>query len=150
MSTIEGNDTNQYLIARMVRNAHVPFRLRPNMRINRVWIDDASVRVQVTVYDTTETAREIRFRRRGIRLMSWTGVRPNGTFEKYDEFTSWDDDFVPYVERRYGRTETPDERRARRDWEGMQYRVGTAKSPMDSAGRVLDGDSPMFDYWMKD
>lgn len=150
MSTTKGTDINQYLLARLVRDAHVPFVLRPNMRIDQVWIEPGSVRVSVTVYETTQTAREIRFRRRGSRLMAWTGVRPNGTFKKYDEFTVWDDDFTPYVERRFGRTETPEQTRERRDWEGMQYRVGTPKSPMDNAIVSADPSMPMFDYWMKD
>jgi hypothetical protein len=130
------------------------------------WLAGTSERFSVTldVYEVAETVRELRFVKHGTRMMIWTEIYDftdhtnapdvyarDGSMRAYKctSMTLWDDDFVPFTEHRVGRIETPAEYAARRKWEGEQYRVGSDKSPMDSAYRVTLGDSPMADYWMK-
>jgi hypothetical protein len=123
--------------------------------------ENGTVTVLTEFLDTHETAREVRYVRRGRRLQSWSerydftsdnelkaGERFVGLW-KYREIVMWDDTFSPYTEHKIGRIETPEEYRARRRWEGDQYRVGSSRSPMDSAARVTEGFSPMADYWNK-
>lgn len=137
----------------------LPFELRANNTLVNYTVSPQSVTVLVEFLVTNETAREVRFVRRGRRLMVWKArydfVNPVpsdataiGSWE-YREIVMWDDTFKPYVEHKIGRIESPAEYRARRAWEGDQYRVGSSRSPMDSAYRVTLGDSPMTDYWNK-
>jgi hypothetical protein len=119
-------------------------------------ITDESVLVVIETYRTHETAREIRYIAKGWRIMTWTRRASDDIdFDPtcslldwtYDEMTSWEEDFTPFTEVKFGKSESLAEYTARRDWEGMQYRCGTRSDPMDSASRAAEGYSPMEDYW---
>jgi hypothetical protein len=139
----------------------LPFVLRPTDEILTHSITDDTVTVTLKIYSVRETAREIRYEKSGLRMMVWklafdpeTETMPGYRLTPdecwwFKSMTVWDDpeDFTPWTEHRLGHVLTPEEYTERREWEGMQYRVGTAKTPMDSAGRVVDGPSPMSDYW---
>lgn len=154
-------NTNDAKVAGIITDAlGLPFVLRPTDEILTYGITDDTVSVTLKIYSVRETAREIRYEKSGLRMMVWKlCYDPADEMPGYrltpDEcwwfrsFTVWDDpeDFTPFTERRFGHSLTPDEYTERREWEGMQYRVGTAKTPMDSAGRVTEGYSPMADYW---
>jgi hypothetical protein len=139
----------------------LPFELRANNTLISSNISDNAVTALIEFLVTNETAREVRYMRRGRRLMSWTRVVGDDLYAdfgarqivdgrwEYREIVMWDDTFKPYVENKIGRIETPAEYHARRRWEGEQYRVGSNRSPMDSAHRVTLGASPMEDYWNK-
>jgi len=122
-----------------------PFTLRQGESLIDHQITDSTVSVWVQTHQYVETSREIRYNKRGTRLTVWT-LHANGRVTK-DSFTAWDDTFVPFIEARFGRGETHKEYTDRRAWEGMQYRVGSRHSPMDSAQRASEGYSPMEDYW---
>lgn len=142
------SDSNQRLLHKQVATVlGRPYPIRPNRTILTVAVTDNSITVQSDVYETTEGVREIRFSRHGMRLEAWTRPDAHSPW-KYDCITAWDEDFTPFYERRVGHSQTLAEYRARREWEGMQYRVGTAKSPMDNADRSSDPSAPMHDYWM--
>ncbi len=141
------------------RALNLPWELRANQTLLMYDIRPEAVTVLVEFLDVNETARETRYMRRGRRLSQWearydfTVERPEGEqwvgLWKYTEVVMWDDTFKPYIEHKLGKIETPAEYYARRRWEGDQYRVGSHKSPMDSAQRVSEGYSPMSDYWNK-
>jgi hypothetical protein len=159
------SDTSVHVQVREIASAlGLPFELRANNTLVKYTISDETVTVLVTFVVTNETNREVRYMRRGNRLMQWklttdgTGVGSKLVFPdgkpviarwKYTEVVLWDDAFEPYIENKIGRSETPAEYHARRRWEGEQYRVGSSRSPMDSASRVTEGYSPMEDYWNK-
>ena len=140
----------------------LPFVLRANHTLRKYTVSPNVVTAVVDFITTTETAREVRYTRRGTRLMVWQAT-PDGKIGRsdivaesgdwmqweYSDIVVWDDTFKPYTEIKFGRIETPAEYYARRRWEGDQYRVGSNHSPMDSAQRVAEGYSPMSDYWNK-
>lgn len=137
----------------------LPFALRAHQRIVGYSITDETIAVTIEFYLTSETTRELRFTKKGTRMMVWTAAYDltgdtshilfgrGGRFWTYQEMVAFDPTFVPYIEHKIGRIESPAEYAERRRWEGEQYRVGSHKSPMDSAQRVCDGPSPMADYW---
>lgn len=140
----------------------LPFELRANNTLVKSNISPDAVTVLVEFLVTNETTREVRFMRRGRRLMVWEAspdgkvgrsglVADDGDWMqwKYSEIVMWDDTFKPYIEHKIGRIETPAEYRDRRRWEGDQYRVGSSRTPMDSAYRVTLGHTTdaMTDYW---
>ena len=124
-----------------------PFVLRQGETLIDHEITESKVSVWIQTHETTETTREVRFHKRGIKLCVWTALPHGGV--KFDSFTAWDDDFQPFTEVRFGRGETHAEYTERRAWEGMQYRVGSRHNPMDSAQRASEGYSPMEDYWTR-
>jgi hypothetical protein len=155
-------------LAEFTRETGIRIALPPHATVLNVniesWVAATANKLSVTldVYEVTETVRELRFVRHGKRMMIWTDVSDEvhadptaeydvkgvtGRFYKCMSMTLWDDDFVPFIEHRVGKIETPAEYAARRRWEGEQYRVGTSRNPMDSASRVTEGYSPMSDYW---
>jgi hypothetical protein len=140
------------LAARGVSKAlGMPFVLPRYATIESVTIEDEKVGVVLTIFEVTETKRELRFRKRGTRLMHWT-LDCTGEYEsgwKYDSLTFWHDDFTPYTELVLGRVETPKEYYERRVWEGNVYRPGSDKTPLDSAARVTEGytTESMTKYW---
>jgi len=157
MSTNENAPSVHDSVRAIAAELKLPFVLRANNTLVKYDIKSGErVTVLVEFLTTTETAREVRYTRRGKRLMSWearydyTDI-PEGelTNWKYSEVVMWDDTFEPYVENKIGRIESPAEYAERRRWEGEQYRVGSPRSPMDSAHRVTLGHTPMADYWNK-
>lgn len=155
------SDTSIHDSIREIRDAlGLPWELRANTTLVKYNIEPhTKISVLTEFLVTTETNREVRFTRRGKRLAVWearwdfTEPREPGELFmwKYSEVVMWDDTFEPYTEHKIGRIETPEEYRARRIWEGEQYRVGSAKSPMDSAYRVTLGHTTdaMTNYWNK-
>lgn len=127
-----------------------PIQLTPYQSVLRVDVTDTDVRVVLHVMKYTETAREVRFTKSGIRLRSW---KLNGKLWKENEpFTIWDDDFVPYTEARFGRHISVDEYTEQRRWEAETYRCGSGRTPMDSFNRTVEGGretttDKMFKYW---
>jgi hypothetical protein len=132
------------------------------------WHEGNSPIVSVTlqVLEVKETVRETRYLRRGVKMMIWTCVTGEvnaydahydvisgwGDYWTFQSIVSWESDFTPYTEHKIGRIETPAEYAERRRWEGMQYRVGTSRSPMDNAEVAAcesDTTPAMYRHWMK-
>jgi hypothetical protein len=142
-------ETTPFSQLRLISDAlNRPFTLRQGESLIDFSITDNRVTVHLQVHLTTETTREVRFLKRGIRLTEWKRHSPMHVWQS-DSLTVWDDDFTPFIEARFGRGETHAEYTDRRAWEGMQYRVGSRQNPMDSASRASEGYSPMEDYWTK-
>lgn len=120
-----------------------PFIPRQGQTLVDFKITESRVVVRLEVLSFTESVRDIRFTKKATKLMTWTS---SGS---YEEFVIEDDTFEPYTERRFGSVTSPAEYHEKREWEGMQYRVGSDASPMDSAYRSTLGYAPMADYWMK-
>ena len=111
-------------------------------------ITDTLITVTVRVITVVDTVRETRYTGAVLRMQAWTRGAADGRLA-YQKFEVADDTFVPWTDHKLGKIETPVEYHDRRRWEGMQYRVGTESSPMDSAQRAAEGFSPMQQYWMK-
>ena len=126
------------------------FTLRAHQELVSYQIMDGMVMVALTVHRYTETVRETKLTHRGTRMITFTESTVIPGWWDRQEMTLWDEDFTPYALHQVGRIETPKEYRERRDWEAMQYRVGTSSNPMDNAERSSDPTySPMHDYWMR-
>lgn len=131
------------------RAVNYQFRLSAHQELISYTITDDTVMVALIVHKWREGVSRDYLTHRGTRIMSWERDE-TGNLSLTSSMTMWDEDFVPYSDHKIGRVETPAEYHARRDWEGMQHRVGTHKSPMDNAERSADPSySPMHDYWMK-
>lgn len=158
-------------LAEFTRDTGIRIALPPHATVLNVnldkWANGTDTRLSITldVYEVTESVRELRFVRHGKRMMIWTDQTTPvfhgepveapikteyGTYFSYMGIDLWDDDFVPFTEHRVGKIETPAEYRARRDWEAMQYRVGTPRSPMDNAevsACESDTTPAMYRHW---
>src|SRR4051812_11870735 len=128
------------LEARKVSEAlDMPWQLPRHATIVNWIVTDDRVAVSLEIFEVKETNREDKFTKKGIRLLNWTKNLSARNGWDYSIMTVWDEDFEPYSELKIGKIESPAEYIARREWEGMQYRVGTSHSPMDSASRVTEG-----------
>lgn len=127
-----------------------PFTLRPHQTMIRYSISDETIMVALTVHRYKESIRETKLTHRGTTMITFTASKITPGHWIREEMTVWDEDFTPYALHQVGRIETPAEYRDRREWEAMQYRVGSASNPMDNAERSSDPTySPMHDYWMQ-
>ena len=128
-----------------------PIQLLPYQRVLRVDITDDTVSIVLSVMAYTETSREVRFTKSGIRLKSWKNQ--NGRWIENEPFTIWDDQFIPYIEARFGRHISVAEYREQRQWEADTYRCGTGRTPMDNFNRTVEGGrdtttDKMYKYWV--
>ena len=137
-------------VAREVTEAlGLPFVLPAHATIVSYTISDEKVAVTLEIYKVAETKRELRFLKKGLRLMHWSPSEYAVFGWKYQSMTVWDDDFTPYTELLVGKVETPAEYHERRRWEADCYRVGSHRTPLDNAARVTEGytTEAMTKYW---
>lgn len=132
----------------------IKIRLRPHEEIHTHQASDLQIMVSVRTFEVQETARETRFKKAGWKLYTLTrGSTDHMRWRLSDVTTIWDSSFEPYVLRHYGRTDTPQEARERREWADLCYRPGTDRFPLENLavteGRVMDNDvSPkMRRHW---
>lgn len=111
-------------------------RLRDYETFTGFEIKDDRVNLIIETYDVKETAREDRFNKHGFRMIVLQPV--DGRWHVTFDVTSWDDDFVPFVHARWGRSVSPEEFEEQREWEKLCYRPGTKSTPLDSYDRILD------------
>jgi len=136
-----------------------PVQLRPYESIVRVKVDPEEILLVLQVYDWTETAREVRFHKSGLRMRIWK-LKDGKWKEQFERdpdgkittLTVWDDDFKPYTECKFGYSLSPQEYYDRLERERMTYRPGTFRTPLDSFERTVQcgpsGTTPkMYRYW---
>lgn len=134
-----------------------PVRLLPYETVEDLIITDDNVAIRLTTYETTETTREVRFQRRGLKTLWWRKLPLEShpailVWKQQPTMIVWDDTFKPYVECRYGRHISVEESRERAEWEANTYRPGSSRQPMDSFTRsveVLPSErtDKMYRYW---
>jgi hypothetical protein len=131
-----------------------PVYLRPYEQVLGVKITDDEVTLSIRTYEYTETVREVRFHKCGIRMRTW---KPNelGIWKEQfyrnaegniEPIILWDDDFKPFIECRFGHSLTPDEYLERVEREAMTYRVGTPRTPLSNY-YSRDTCPEMKQYW---
>lgn len=125
-------------------------QLTPYQQVLGVNVTDSDISILLHVMRYSETAREVRFTKSGMRLRSWK--KDGKRWIEQEPLTIWDEEFVPYTEVRFGRHVSVDEYREQRQWEAETYRCGTGRTPMDSFNRTVEGgrDSTtdaMYTYW---
>lgn len=133
-----------------IKEAGIVFHLRPYQELVKVVIQPDEIVIVLKIYKYSETLREVRFTKSGNRLYCWK--LKDKIWEPQEPLTSWDEDFVPYVERRYGVHISESEYRAKLEWEAMTYRCGTKRTPLDSFSRTVeertsDTTADMYKYW---
>lgn len=127
-----------------------PFQVLPYQTVTNVLITDEMMVVMMKVMEYKETAREVRFTKSGTKMMSWKLI--DGHWQEQPSITAWDEDFVPYIEARFGRHISVEEYRERARWEAETYRCGTRRTPMDSFARTVEGGldettPAMYKFW---
>lgn len=151
--TIEaGDELNSLQVVTLARKIltevagyRVQIRMRPYEKCLRLRVDDASVNLVFETFHVREGKTRTVFLKQGVRLVSYS----RETGEKIGEMISWDE-VKPNVQiANFGRVETPEETRARREWEADAYRVGSTKNPLDNAARTADqfAHPTMTKYW---
>lgn len=145
------------VVAEIARETRLPVVLPPHATVLSVsiepWYEATSDTIMVTfdIYEVVETIRESRFVKHGMRIVSFTADETGHRGFTTKSITVWDDDedFSPFTINKIGRIETPQEYAARRDWEAMQYRVGTLNNPLDNADRTAEGHTTasMQKHW---
>jgi hypothetical protein len=139
-----------------------PVYLRPYEQVVAFKITDEEVNLSIRTYEVTETAREVRFHKSGIRIRTWKTNELGIWKEQFyrnaegniEAMILWDDDFKPYVECRFGHSLTPDEYMERVEREAMTYRPGTSRFPLSNYHATMaagpTGTTPdMFKYWKR-
>ena len=127
-----------------------PLHLLPYQSVKAVKVYPTFVCVELAVMHFTETAREVRFTKSGLMMKSWKLV--DGYWQEQETLTVWDEDFVPYIEARFGVHRSVEETREQAQWEAETYRCGSRRTPMDSFARTVEGGRDtttpaMFKYW---
>lgn len=100
-------------------------------------VSDTTVMVTVETYVVKELVREDRYERKGTRFIVFT--KGSGNWYIDNDITAWDESFTPIVWDNTGRRKTAQELADQREWEMLCHRPGTARTPLDSYERVLDG-----------
>lgn len=130
---------DQALMVTLHQATGVRVRLRPWESVLMYRETDTALAVKIETFDVKIMAREDRYNARGIRGLLFT-KNPAGRWKcEFDE-TVWDETFVPYIYETRGRRKTADEFTEQREWEKLCHRPGSSKMPLDSYGRVLQGD----------
>jgi hypothetical protein len=129
----------------------VQIRLKPYDRALMVRIDDeeGTASLLVETYIVREGARKTTFLKRGKRLYGFKMTAGGGYRPVGEPMVIWDDDFTITEEVPWGSSQTTRERNEKREWEGMAYRVGAPRAPMDNAARVAEGHTTdaMARHW---
>lgn len=136
-------------LARVKYHTGLEVRLLQHEEVVRVVTQPTVAVVIVVTYEVRETARDLIFKRRGQKMMTWQLTDTGWQYMRKMEMIAWDQSYEPVIIVKYGRSNTPAEVRARRHYEQDCHRPGTATNPMDSYDRVLDGVSTekMSRYW---
>lgn len=138
-----------------------PVYLRPYEQVLRVSVEPEKISLTIRTYQTSETEREVRFLKSGLRLKTWKLVDGKwveqfvlGDDGRKHSLTLWDDDFEPISERRIGHSLTPDEYYDRIKREAETYRPGTSRYPLANYACTMmagpHGTTPdMYRYWTR-
>lgn len=122
--------------------------LKPWESIEKVVIEADEVKVLMNIADVQETAREVRLKRAGKRLIVWKRTANPLVWRISDDETFWVES-TPVVHVKYGQRRTPEQEADQREYEKMCYRPGTASTPLDNYDRVVAGHTTdkMDRYW---
>lgn len=124
-------------------------RLKPYERALKVIVNDdaGTASVLLETFDVHEGTTKTTFKKRGKRLLGYN--REVGVWMMCGEMTLWDEDFVAVENVDRGTALTNKERTDKREWEGMAYRVGDRRTPLDNAARVAEGHTTpaMTRHW---
>lgn len=113
--------------------------LRPHDEITTVLITENKVGLHIRTYRFEDRAREIRFTARGTKMIVWDRDATQWTGWKRTEMVLWEDDYQPETIIKFGRSNTPAEVAARRQFEKDCFRPGTSRNPLDNYERVIAG-----------
>jgi hypothetical protein len=112
--------------------------------IEKVVVTEDRVTVLVAACKVKETFGQYTITHTGKRLISLVQVLEDGyEWWTIDELETWEQADLIY--KRGTRVESPQERRERREWEGLCYRPGTSRTPLDNA-ESADTET-MRKYW---
>lgn len=114
-------DTKYQTLARVAELTGQKLHLKPWEELVGVKVEENRVTVSLVTHQVTELVREVRLTGRGRRLISWSWSE-SGQMSR-EEFTIWDENFVPEVHKNFpGRTQQEERQRAL--WEKDCYRPG--------------------------
>lgn len=141
------NKSNLELLGQFRRESGLVMRLRPYENVVKVTVDDTKAAILIETFRFKELAREVRFKARGEKLIGF--IRAQDVWLPVGELVTWDESFVPFTHVKYGKSVSPREHAARRQWERECYRPGSEVTPLDSYSRVLSGPTTeaMERYW---
>lgn len=145
--------SNLEYLAQLRRATNQVVTLRPFDTVLKVQCDDDKAAILIETFRYKETAREIRFTERGTKLISFakcTDQLPTyGRWAVAGEMILWDDEFVPFIHVKFGKSVSPREHAEQVAWERQCYRPGTSRNPLDNYERVLAGPTTdaMERYW---
>lgn len=136
-------------LASLRRHTAQVVSLRPFDTVLKVRLDEIAAAILIETFSCKETAREVNFNARNLKLISFTREGETQYWIKTGELVTPDDAFIPYTFVKYGKSVSPREYNAKRQWERETYRPGTSRNPLDNYQRVLAGPSTpeMERYW---
>lgn len=141
------SESNLELLGQFRRNTGLVIQLRPYENVLKISTEESKAAILIETFKFTDLAREVRFKARGEKLLGF--VRVNNVWIPVGELVTWDESFVPFTHVKYGKSVSPREYAARRQWERECYRPGSEITPLDSYQRVLSGPTTeeMERYW---
>lgn len=132
-STIPDNDLK--MLSRLIDRPIPP--LRPYETYIGYQVSGSFVSFSIETHLVTETRRELRLNKRGVRMVSF--VLKDGDWAFEGQLIMWDDDFTPIVTVKSGKILTMTEWRAQRNFERDCHRPGASRMPLDNFDRTFDG-----------
>lgn len=123
--------------------------LRPFETIKKITLTDDTAGIVVETFSFDDRTRDIRFNKRGTKLIAYKRSDETGEWLRNGMVTMWDESFVPFIQAKFGTPVTPTEYAAKRQWERECYRPGTDAQPLDNAARTDAGQTTdtMRKYW---
>lgn len=126
-----------------------PVRMRPFESLISMTTTETSISLVIEVHDFADGETQVKFTRRGSRMIGWSFTDEYTFPTKTCDFTIWDNTFQPYLLAKYGKCVTWATYRERIEFARDCYRPGTDTNPLDGYQRVLEGatTSAMERYW---
>lgn len=145
---VVSHPTNLQMLGKLRRATGMRITVRPFETVVKVEVKAHTAAVLIDTYVVDERPREFRFKKHGLKLVSFYRTTV-GWVQAGQPFTDWDDEFEPFSQAKFGRSVSPQEYVARRAWERNVFRPGSDITPLDSYQRVLDGPThpDMERYW---